>query len=598
MKNQRLLCLLLFATLIAGSAGADTSISSCSELQAIPNDSHGNYFLTGPINCSETISWNAGAGFRPIDDFYGTFDGGGYEITGLYINRASSNLIGLFHRLQEGALVKGVGLVDIDVTGKDYAGGLVGLNHGGTVQCCYTEGQVTGDDYVGGLVGYNTAGGAHYDSIITQSFSDVEVQGVENVGGLLGMSISDSASDSGVRSSFALGDVHGNTIVGGLIGKMTNFTITSNSFARGSVSGSSEIGGLIGHFSCRPGGDEWISKTYAITPHNLVGYVPWPYSLDDCHVDLSSFGDGPEMLDRDTYGTAFFVGGNWDMDEADGIVNDGYPYLLQEDITAEIISPSDGQSIAIRGLVDFQGSVTSGSCLMTVKGSQWDCEKEGGGPGCPSDFPIVDNLTPHVSFNALGTYNITFRGRSILGLRSADTVTITVEDPANVRFVINFVPESVKQGQDFCRPGDGAAVCPIVSEVYLESLGSSAVEVDVAFQLLDAATGGNIKAENFPPDRLDLNPVTVPGASSPQNFVDLTDAFLTWLDADTLPVGNYILVGQATEPTAGDVLAETEKRFSILLAGRALPVPELDVFLLPLIACAVLAVVLFVGRKK
>jgi len=48
----------------------------------------GKYFIqTADIDATETVNWNAGAGFSPIGNssrrFYGNFDGQGYSIGGL-----------------------------------------------------------------------------------------------------------------------------------------------------------------------------------------------------------------------------------------------------------------------------------------------------------------------------------------------------------------------------------------------------------------------------------------------------------------------------------------------------------------------------------
>ena len=68
------------------------------------------------------------------------------------------------------------------------AGGLVGENYAGTIENCYSTGDVrepiTGDvegpNDVGGLVGHNNAG------IIKNCYSVGHVQGLDNVGGLIG----------------------------------------------------------------------------------------------------------------------------------------------------------------------------------------------------------------------------------------------------------------------------------------------------------------------------------------------------------------------------------------------------------------------------
>ena len=65
------------------------------------SDSWGSHFIqTATIYAVSTSGWNSGSGFSPIgnsfDKFTGTYDGQGNEILNLYINRPSTNYVGLF----------------------------------------------------------------------------------------------------------------------------------------------------------------------------------------------------------------------------------------------------------------------------------------------------------------------------------------------------------------------------------------------------------------------------------------------------------------------------------------------------------------------
>ncbi len=109
---------------------------------------------------------DSGAGWLPVgtgpwtepeNHFTGTFDGQNHTITGLYIDRPSTNHIGLFGCVGKGGEVRNVGLVDVEVSGDWYVGGLVGSNSG-TVENSYATGNVSGDHKVGGLVGWNWGG--------------------------------------------------------------------------------------------------------------------------------------------------------------------------------------------------------------------------------------------------------------------------------------------------------------------------------------------------------------------------------------------------------------------------------------------------------
>ena len=152
------LMILVVTTLLSflpQSALAQTPITTCTELQNIRNDLTGDYYLANDIDCSGI------ANFMPIGNlsskFTGTFDGQGYKITNLYINRTSTGFVGLFGRTDSGSEIKDVGLEEVSVRGQHYVGGLVGVNYG-TITNSYSSGSVSGDVCVGGLVGDNYGG--------------------------------------------------------------------------------------------------------------------------------------------------------------------------------------------------------------------------------------------------------------------------------------------------------------------------------------------------------------------------------------------------------------------------------------------------------
>jgi len=80
--------------------GLEYEVDNVQELQWMNNDSDNDYVLTSDIDATETQSWNSGNGFDPIgdsgDNFKGSFDGNGYIVENLYIDRSSTDHIGLF----------------------------------------------------------------------------------------------------------------------------------------------------------------------------------------------------------------------------------------------------------------------------------------------------------------------------------------------------------------------------------------------------------------------------------------------------------------------------------------------------------------------
>ncbi|HUT47614.1 MAG TPA: GLUG motif-containing protein, partial [Sedimentisphaerales bacterium] len=150
--------------------------------------------------------------------FTGTFDGKSHVIGNLHIQGGDyMGYLGLFGKLDSGAMVSNLGLEAVDVNGTgDYVGGLVGQNDG-SIATSYSTGTVDGHSYfsdeVGGLVGLN------YGSI-SMSYSTGMVTGRWNVGGLAG-------SNSGnITKSYTMGTVSGDFQIGGLVGANGVGTVT------------------------------------------------------------------------------------------------------------------------------------------------------------------------------------------------------------------------------------------------------------------------------------------------------------------------------------------------------------------------------------
>ncbi|MCA6128122.1 GLUG motif-containing protein [Thalassolituus oleivorans] len=190
--------------------------------------------------------WNEGEGWMPISSsstpFTSTFDGNGHQIRNLYINRSSTNYVGLFgYILGESAQLRNIGLTGelMQVLGDDYVGGLVGYaKSAARIDQSYVTGAVSGSSSVGGL-----AGMSYSNSAINNSFASGAVTGDSSVGGLVGY-----FSSSTINSSFATGAVTGNSSVGGLVGTLSSSDISTN-FASGAVTGNSSVGGLVGYSS-------------------------------------------------------------------------------------------------------------------------------------------------------------------------------------------------------------------------------------------------------------------------------------------------------------------------------------------------------------
>ncbi|WP_222860838.1 GLUG motif-containing protein, partial [Aliarcobacter cryaerophilus] len=204
-------------------------VNNVYQLQWMNQALNGKYELGRDIDASATktdIRWGT-AGFNPIGNFtnifVGTFDGKGFTISDLYINRPTQDYIGLFGYTEK-ATIKNIGLENISISGKNYVGGLVGLNDG-TISNSYASGTVRGGttSYVGGLVGAN-------NKTIENSYSLGSVGGLGGsfVGGLVGW------NQGRIENSYASGTASrggGGDNTGGLVGlNELNYATITNSY--------------------------------------------------------------------------------------------------------------------------------------------------------------------------------------------------------------------------------------------------------------------------------------------------------------------------------------------------------------------------------
>lgn len=146
--------------------------------------------------------------------FKGEFDGGGYTISGLYINDSSKNYVGLFGCVENGGTVKNVNVTDSYVSGNISVGGICGWNDGGTVQNCTSDCTVKGTgNSVGGICGSNQNG--NRAGLVLNCHNTGKVSGNENVSGVCGYNYSDSI----IQGCYNTGTVSGTWYFGGVCGQ-------------------------------------------------------------------------------------------------------------------------------------------------------------------------------------------------------------------------------------------------------------------------------------------------------------------------------------------------------------------------------------------
>jgi hypothetical protein len=294
---------------------APIEISTIEDLQKIGNDPDfprdGRYVQSTDIDASVTENWNGGQGFSPIGDetvsFLGEYDGRGFSINNLFINREDLKGVGLFGSLGPGSVVKNLKLFEPDVTGgiataiisgynegridqietiqikvqgvSTLTGGITGFNLG-EISDVRVTGDISGRSNIGGVSGRSVRGRIEFARL------DLDIFGTNRIGGVVGVSIDDIIRDSRAEGRIVVnpdrtgdevgglagtlgGSIEGSFAdveisaaesewVGGLVG--SSYGEISTSYAAGRVEGGSGVGGLVG----RTINDAVIYESYAV----------------------------------------------------------------------------------------------------------------------------------------------------------------------------------------------------------------------------------------------------------------------------------------------------------------------------------------------
>ena len=147
-----------------GTLGSPYIISTPEHLNNIRYYDYKYFVLANDIDMSSATSeggayYNEGLGFEPIgfsSTLHVNFDGNGYTISGLNINRPDKLYIGLFGCISSSS-IKNLNLVDADIIGAYDCGGIAGYCAGDIISCT-VDGSVIGvmaqsNNGVGGIVG-------------------------------------------------------------------------------------------------------------------------------------------------------------------------------------------------------------------------------------------------------------------------------------------------------------------------------------------------------------------------------------------------------------------------------------------------------------
>jgi len=508
-------------------------IYTIEDLDNIHNYLSGNYILMNDLDFKDDDSYDnasvnktgyiTGNGWNPIGGswpyFSGTFNGNNKTISNLFINRSSTEDVGLFGIINLGAEISNLRVIGVDVSGKRHVGGLVGQNHGSTTNS-YATGIVTGNEWVGGLVGINS--GYVFNCYFTGSVTAGNVY----AGGLAG------SNYNSISDSYSSGDVKGNT-AGGLVG-LNFYGSISNCYATGRVTGGCNVGGLVG-----------IKGNIYVDTNNF-------WDIETSGQTSSDMGTGKTTSEMQSFNT--FSDAGWSIAKIEDYVNEiwfinhkkDYPRLAMEyfvvngSFTFDLIEGFNLITIPVEN--NFMASTLAENITGCEMISRWDSILQTyksyivGGP--PSfDFPIEDGIgydilvendtTFTVSGNLLTDVSTTLvQGYNLLGWYKSESTTasaIKKEYPKCFK-IIGFDPitqtEKVYESladQDFSiGQGDGYFVvidniAPETKVIFNGKLGINGWYIsNVAITLTATDTGSGINHNYYQVDSGSWNTYTTP----------------------------------------------------------------------------------------
>jgi len=327
-----------------GEDGDPYQIENWNHLSLVRNEMDAYYELQNDLEFGDYAEddWSP-IGTQDVR-FTGTFDGQGYTISDLEIDRPDENNVGLFGHVGRGATIENVCVKDAVVTGGRGVGTLIGRVTGDKTTLiegtCSVGGSVEGTGAVGGLIGsfnsYRETGGGVDNPVLSQSFADVEVNdhdessgNYDKFGGLVGC-----GQKGTVRNSYALGDVtvenEEGTRIGGLAGCIDLRGVVENTYSTGEVDGPEDegtIGALVGNIEGIGGNAGEVIYSYSDRDLDLVGVEGdgdvTGGILDTDEMQGSEAEDNMDEFDFDTIWKT--------VEKNNDATEDGYPILQNLD---------------------------------------------------------------------------------------------------------------------------------------------------------------------------------------------------------------------------------------------------------------------------
>lgn len=189
----------------------------------------------------------------------------------------------------------------VNVTGKDYVGGITGYNHDGMkIRFCENEATVKGGSFVGGICGITWG-------TVSACVNRGTVEGtVVSTGGVCGAA---GGQYSYILASYNEGAVKGKAEVGGVCGTARQAALIEASYSVGTVEGEETLGGICGS----------LIEGSAVTESYWSGNLPALGTTDGSGTNtMYYFNDGTTVPDGATAGWPNAEVKNWGINPEGG----------------------------------------------------------------------------------------------------------------------------------------------------------------------------------------------------------------------------------------------------------------------------------------
>ena len=221
----------------AGTAANPYLINTYDDLKMASQKLNVVYKVNSNIDLSGKKFYMLGSFFNR---FSGTFDGNTQTISNLSLNVPKTSYIG-FVGYNGGGTIKGLNLNNLSLNAANYVGGLAGYNHEGTVKESLISGDIIGKNYLGLAAGYmyKYSPAANATNIIVEG----NISGNDYVGGIVGFADDNIASTgyiSGINTGGSVSSVGTNAgrIAGGIDSR---YSVSTSSVDSVSVNGSTTL---------------------------------------------------------------------------------------------------------------------------------------------------------------------------------------------------------------------------------------------------------------------------------------------------------------------------------------------------------------------